>query len=896
MLSPGSRQKPLPPPTLPSAGSAGSAGSGRSGGSGDTWRFAVEATSLRWMMGLFCSFIGAFMLVAPQQFDSAIYASMRPFREVWAIAALCSGVGLVAVTVLRSRRPERLAAHGAVSVVLLVLAGARALAGSWNGTVLYGLLGIAMLAAIARPRRTPAIAAQRARPELPARPENPELRELPSAIVPMVAPRPDLLALAAGAIATLVGSHMLASSADPHNPFGGHPRQVLAVGLALVLTGPLLCWVQLRPPARRWLWAAHLAAGAALFVAGAGWSGASPPWTGIAFYWGVGGVVALQPGLRLWLAAVDTASLRTRLALALAAATSLSLVFAAAISTAQEERLVSGQASETLAVEARAVAQNVRDYVELNGARATAVAALAGRLPLAAEAQRRLLESSLPGYRDVAGMVLIDPGGRPVASDGGAAIGPGTLAALAAAVRPREIPVKLALDSLSARPLLLLAAPVVTPDDRIVAAVVMAFDSRSLERRIARDGAIVTLADGGGNLIARSNGATYSSRLPPGWDRAAAAGAPPQIADRLVACAAVAGFQWRVAIERSRAAAFAGVNRGRDLAFALLLMVVPLAIGAGILTSRRITRPLAALADAVGELTAGNLWAPLETSDISEVERLSAAFREMRDRLAQRTAESEGLARELRARAEALGETDRRKDEFLAMLAHELRNPLGAITSAAYILGQARAVEPPAARSIAAIQRQTQHLARLVDDLLDVSRITRGKVELRRGALDLGEVVRQAVETTRPLIEARHHRLEVSLPDAPLPVLADPTRIEQVLANLIRNAVKFTEPHGLIEVTAAAADGLALVRVRDSGVGIAGDLLPRVFDLFTQGDQGLDRSAGGLGIGLTLVRSLVEMHGGRVEAHSRGTGFGSEFVIWLPLDAGSRELERRAAL
>jgi signal transduction histidine kinase len=255
----------------------------------------------------------------------------------------------------------------------------------------------------------------------------------------------------------------------------------------------------------------------------------------------------------------------------------------------------------------------------------------------------------------------------------------------------------------------------------------------------------------------------------------------------------------------------------------------------------------------------------------------------MRDRLALRTAESERLATELRARAEALAETDRRKDEFLAMLAHELRNPLGAISTAAYILGQLRAVEPPVVRSAAVIQRQTQHLVRLVDDLLDMSRITRGKVELRRIPLDMGDVMRQALETTRPLAEARQHQLVVSLPVEPLPVIADPTRLEQVFANLIRNAVKFTEPGGRIEVDVERRGEQALVRIGDTGVGIAKDLLPRVFDLFTQGQQGLDRSSGGLGIGLTLVRSLVEMHGGRVTVHSEGPGQGSEFVILLPL-------------
>jgi signal transduction histidine kinase len=447
-----------------------------------------------------------------------------------------------------------------------------------------------------------------------------------------------------------------------------------------------------------------------------------------------------------------------------------------------------------------------------------------------------------------------------------------------------ESPIELALDPVSGHRLLLVAAPVAGRDGRPAAVMIMAFDSRSLERRIAREGSMASLGDGYGNLLARHDGlGAGASRLPPGWDRQAAAGTPPALAGRLVAFATVPDFGWVVALERPMASALAGVDRGRDLAFATLLLVLPLAIAGGIRVARVITRPLGTLADAVGELTAGNPWAPLESSRITEVERLSAAFREMRDRLAQRTAESERLAAELLARAEALAEGDRRKDEFLAMLAHELRNPLGAISTAAYILAEKRLAEPPIARSVAIIQRQALHLARLVDDLLDVSRITRGKVELRRMPLDLREVVRQAVETTRPLVEARRHHLVLALADEPLPLLADPTRIEQVLANLIRNAVKFTEAGGRIEIEAAARGGYAVVRVRDSGVGIARELLPRVFDLFIQGQQGLDRSVGGLGIGLTLVRSLVEMHGGRVEAHSDGSGRGSEFTIWLPL-------------
>ena len=219
------------------------------------------------------------------------------------------------------------------------------------------------------------------------------------------------------------------------------------------------------------------------------------------------------------------------------------------------------------------------------------------------------------------------------------------------------------------------------------------------------------------------------------------------------------------------------------------------------------------------------------------------------------------------------------------MLAHELRNPLGAIANASYVLDQVGSEQSPMHRAVAVIQRQIQHLVRLVDDLLDVSRITRGKIELRLQPLDLRDAVRGAVETTRPVVEAKEHALRVELPSEPLPVHADPTRLEQVLGNLVRNAAKYTEPGGRIEVTAWKEDGEAAVRVRDNGIGISPELLPRIFDLFIQGEQSLDRSGGGLGIGLTLVRRLVEMHGGRVEARSQGEGQGSEFTVHLPLSS-----------
>jgi CheY-like chemotaxis protein len=230
-------------------------------------------------------------------------------------------------------------------------------------------------------------------------------------------------------------------------------------------------------------------------------------------------------------------------------------------------------------------------------------------------------------------------------------------------------------------------------------------------------------------------------------------------------------------------------------------------------------------------------------------------------------------------------EDGRRKNEFLAMLAHELRNPLAPIRNAALIL-QANGVEPAQQQWAAGIvHRQVQQLTRLVDDLLDVSRITRGKIQLHPEPSDVAAVVTRAVEISRPLLDQRKHTLHVCLPPEPVRAVLDPVRVSQVLANLLNNAAKYTEEGGTVCLTAERAGDELVFRVRDTGIGIQPEMLPHVFDMFTQADRSLDRSQGGLGIGLTLVRRLVELHGGRVEAHSAGPQQGSEFVARLPFRA-----------
>jgi signal transduction histidine kinase len=230
----------------------------------------------------------------------------------------------------------------------------------------------------------------------------------------------------------------------------------------------------------------------------------------------------------------------------------------------------------------------------------------------------------------------------------------------------------------------------------------------------------------------------------------------------------------------------------------------------------------------------------------------------------------------------ALRGHNRRQSQFMAVLAHELRNFLSPITPAVAILKRRGQGDELVAETCATLERQVRNIARLIDDLLDVGRIEEGKVRLRVETVDLAAVVAEAVEAARPLIEARGHRLRLSLPPAPLRLAADRTRLEQVLVNLLTNAAKYTEPGGRI-VLAVERDGRdVVVRVRDNGQGIDPRLLPRIFDPFTQAENG---SQGGLGIGLNLVRGLVEMHGGRVAALSDGRGRGSEFVVRLPAPA-----------
>ncbi|HYH42449.1 MAG TPA: ATP-binding protein [Burkholderiales bacterium] len=303
---------------------------------------------------------------------------------------------------------------------------------------------------------------------------------------------------------------------------------------------------------------------------------------------------------------------------------------------------------------------------------------------------------------------------------------------------------------------------------------------------------------------------------------------------------------------------------------AVMLLSLALAVLVGSWLQKKITEPLLAVTDTAHQV--------IETRDFSlRVSKTTS------DEIGYLVDAFNGMLAEIGTRADALIAADAMKDQFLATLAHELRNPLAAISNAVHILKVARDNPKMLDAAQGMMERQLKQLVRLVDDLLDVSRITTGKLTLRLGPVSLVDVLGNAVEIARPMVVSRHHDLSVTLPDAPIRLTADATRLAQVFSNLLNNAAKYTDEQGRIELTTRTEEGSVVVQITDNGIGIAPELLPRVFDMFTQADTALDRQIQtGLGVGLALAKRLVELHGGTIEAHSEGIGRGSRFIVRLP--------------
>jgi signal transduction histidine kinase len=319
----------------------------------------------------------------------------------------------------------------------------------------------------------------------------------------------------------------------------------------------------------------------------------------------------------------------------------------------------------------------------------------------------------------------------------------------------------------------------------------------------------------------------------------------------------------------------------RLLAYVVILVAVMAMalIGALLLSAwlqRAVTGPIQGVADAARRVVARrdfSVRAGRTTED--EIGMLADAMNHM-------LADLELEIRERRDAEEALRVVDRRKDEFLATLAHELRNPLAPIRNALYLMQAPGSDARIAAEARGIIDRQVRQMVRLVDDLLEVSRITTGNLALRRERVDVRAVASAAIEAVEPILRDRGHRFTVDLPPAGLTIDADPTRLAQVFLNLLNNAAKFTPSGGRIDFSVEVKDGEMIGRVRDDGIGIAADMLDPIFEMFTQADRTLERTTSGLGVGLSLSRRLIELHGGRLDAHSDGPGQGSEFVVRIP--------------
>ena len=329
----------------------------------------------------------------------------------------------------------------------------------------------------------------------------------------------------------------------------------------------------------------------------------------------------------------------------------------------------------------------------------------------------------------------------------------------------------------------------------------------------------------------------------------------------------------------------------------ILSLVMVAALGIAYLLSnalqRTVTTPILEVTDAARRVLERHDYTVRANPQSGyETRLLAEAFNQMLVEIDRREGEVLRQVREREQAEAALREADRKKDRFLATLAHELRNPLAPILTGVQVLKRKGVNDPAQAWSHDMIDRQVRHMARLLDDLLDVGRITNDKLELRKQRISLATVVDSAMETSRALIQRSEHRIEIALPEEDVYLDADPIRLAQIFSNLLNNAAKYTNPGGRVALKATRARDHIEVAVEDSGIGISKEDLPRVFDIFAQAGQGRDHSQGGLGIGLFLVKTLTEMHGGSVRAESAGTGMGSRFVVRLPVDPATRDAAR----
>ncbi|MCC6177574.1 MAG: GAF domain-containing protein [Chloroflexi bacterium] len=1004
--------------------------------------YRLRVGVLEWAVGAYCGLVGGLTFVTPHQFSGPAYALLRPCLPWWGLLCLLGGGALFAVALLAPRRSLVILAHLLAAVPILLLGLSAAAAGGWTALCVYGVLGLGTAAA-------PLIASRDPRPSVHG--------DLFAVLV-------GLAAILNGLIMLLFPAHYGSVIFDPVRPYLPlYGTGFLIGGAGVVVTQ---VWGAAPSPLR---WGAHIVLGAALFAFGPPVSWPNRAFTSFAYYNGFGLLVALLPWLRARLRRADPRSLRARLALAFGLAVSLPLVVTVALVTNQIEQAARADALTRTQVLATTLARGVGNYVGLHRAAVEALAAQPDLLTGGPERQREVLRAFHSTYPDALGFALYDADGRSVVYGDPlpvADVRADRPAVVRDVERTGQTAVRVVTTSLE-QPIFAIGAPIRTDDGRQAGTATVLLEAHRLadviDRTTVDPGDHALLVDEAGHVITDAGGPndgiaaqTDISDWPTvmafrGDSDSGALSFPDPRGERLAGYARIQDLDWGVVVERPAALALAAARFGRDLAFAILLVIIVIAASLGIVAADRLAAPLEGLARAVDALTIGAAPTALPRSGISEVAHLASVFGDLRTRLIERTAEREqaeqhlrfladassqlarsldyeatleqvarlavpmladwclvdlaedegairrvdvahadpgltdaaarlreyppdshaveGIARVLRtgeseltplfdpshlggmtrdarhralvrsldvrsvmrvplvargrvfgvltflstrpgrrygpselALAEDLGrrcgvavdnarlyaqsqEAIRARDEFLSIASHELRTPLAAIKGYAQNLQRAqvrgRLDDERLRRALQAMDDATNRLVTLVSDLLDVSRIRTGQLPLRIEPLNLTAAITSLAERYEQQL-GDHHTLVVETPDRPSWVDADAGRLEQIVTNLLENAVKYSPGGGTIRLTLENGPGGALLQIRDDGIGLPADSLESIFQPFGRAANATQRSLPGMGLGLHICRTLVERHGGRVWAVSDGEDRGTTFGIWLP--------------
>ncbi len=819
------------------------------------------------------------MLMLPHTLNTHVFVPIQPHLSWLGAWQVIGGAILIAAVTLLPRRSIIFIAHLIAASALLQAASGHFLSGTWTAFVDFLVLGLGTAIA-------PLLQHHH--------------RQYPKQGIDLFALLTSIRMVLDGIIVLIpFNPQFNARLYDPVRP------HLLLYGVAYLIAGLLLFAVYSYPKLpKRLFQAAHVFAGGMLWswTIGLGF----PTWNSVLFYGGLGTLLALLPWLGPYLRRLEPRSLQTQLAVTLVGVVALPLLFTVTLIALPQEQAVINQALTLQQTLAATLAQDIANYINLHRAAVNALAKQPNLAAMSASEQRNFLRLFNQAYPDVTVLTTYDAAGNAIARSDNRSLSP-SISDFASykAAKLGQSTVNIRIGRVLKKPIFTFTTPLYDANQQFAGVVAGAIESSQVTEQLIKTSANANLkaylVDNQGRVIAHPDASLVNtfadrSQIPPVaalleqqtsfgglhyWDKSQW---------QLAGYAQVPVLSWGIVVERSTSDVLAALNARRNRDFQTLLVIAAIALIIGLQVARQLSRPLTALAYATDQFATGDTQAPLPQSTIAEVAHLSHVFAAMRDRLTQRTAERDQieqereklLQRERTARKEA--ETANRiKDEFLAVLSHELRSPLNPILGWSRLLQDGKLDAAKTKQALATIERNAKLQAELIEDLLDVSRILQGKLSLTVNSVDLAATIKAAIETVRLAAEAKSIQVEMMLkPEVGL-VSGDSTRLQQIVWNLLSNAVKFTPIGGRVEVQLEQIGPHAQISVNDTGKGISPSFLPYVFDYFRQEDGATTRKFGGLGLGLAIVRHLVELHGGTIEADSPGEGLGATFTVRLPL-------------